>query len=282
MLGLVHPSPPPALSANALRREVHARNLLRAEQGHEHEQTIGATPGILYIPDGAEEHGNFHPAAYRRIVRDPAWSARLQKAYTSSARVPRRFDRRRAELDCAASSDALLMNLFCYPGLTRRRQVCGLLGIDPGLRPEFGFRARLPMQREEIDRTEIDMRLGGLMVEAKLTEGGFGETTHERLGRYRDVEEVLDLGRLPASRRGVRGWQLIRGVLAAHHHQARFLVLCDHRRTDLREQWFQFLGAVRSSSLRCRLGFLTWQELAAAAPPLLVRFLAEKYGILVR
>ena len=119
-------------------------------------------------------HGNFIAASYRRICANKAWSRRLGKSYTASARVPRARDRHRAELECANSSDALLMNIFCYPGVLRRQQFCQLLGIEAGLRPEFGARAYIRMQRDEIDRTELDMRLGSLMVEAKLTETGFG------------------------------------------------------------------------------------------------------------
>ncbi|WP_235011319.1 PGN_0703 family putative restriction endonuclease [Bryocella elongata] len=259
-----------------------ARNLLRASQGHLHEQTAGSTPSILYAPEDDGTHGNFLSASYRRILARPAWAARLEKAYTSSRLVPRSHDRRRAELDCAVSSDALLMNIFCYPGMTRRAGICALLGVAPGLRPEFGVRGMLPMARGEVDRTEIDMRLGDLLVEAKLTEGGFGTASRERLLRYEGASTHLELEDLPRGNAGFAGWQLIRGVLAAAHQEARFVVLCDDRRPDLRDAWFRILVAVRSSELRSRLGLVTWQEVAAAAPKSVAGFLASKYGILGR
>ena len=82
-----------------------------------------------------------HP--FRRIAADASWVRRLDKAYTASRRVARSGDRRRGELECANSSDALLMNIFCYPGVLHRPGVCSLLGVEPGLRPEFGFAAKV-------------------------------------------------------------------------------------------------------------------------------------------
>lgn len=270
--------PPRTASPGFLRAEISARNRLRAE-GFAHETTFGRDPHVLYAPAEEGGDGNFLPAAYRRIVAEPAWARRLEKAYTGGARVPRAGDRRRGELECAASSDALLMNVFCYPGVLRRARLCALLGLEPGLRPEFGVRALLPMRGGEVDRTELDMRLGGLLCEAKLTEGGFGMASRERLLRYTGVGEVFETDELPWTARGVAGYQVVRGVLAAQAAGARFALLCDGRRADLVEQWLRVARAVRSSELRSRVQLCTWQEIAATLPPAVRRFLVEKYGI---
>jgi hypothetical protein len=251
-------------------------------EGLTHELSFGVVPSVIYCEDESGGHGNFLAASYRRICADAAWSARLGKAYTASARVPRAQDRWRAELDCANSSDALLMNVFCYPGMLRRARICGLLGVEAGLRPEFGVRAELPMRRGEVDRTELDLCVGEVIVEAKLTETGFGTASRERVLRYERVEDVFDLEQLPWTARGLMGYQLVRGVLAAEQREGRFVLLCDGRRADLRDAWFRVLQAVRSYGLRSRMGLLSWQEVAEASPPLLQSFLAEKYGILVR
>ncbi|MES2390515.1 MAG: hypothetical protein V4555_02660 [Acidobacteriota bacterium] len=273
-------SAPNPMSSASLRRELSARNVARAAE-HDHDLSYGTVPSVIYAAESSG-HGNFLAASYRRITADPQWSARLQKAYTADEWVPRAQDRRRSELDCAASSDALLMNVFCYPGLLRRSGVCALLGIEPGWRPEFGVRAGLPMRKDEVDRTEIDMRVGDLLVEAKLTETGFGRASRERVLRYDGVAETFDLEALPWGSAGLAGYQLVRGVLAAQHHNARFLLLCDGRRADLHDTWLRVLGAVRSYDLRSRMGLLTWQELASVTPPVVQRFLGQKYGILVR
>jgi hypothetical protein len=266
-----------AASSGMLRREISARNLARAEE-HLHELTYGAVPSVIY-QDDAGAHGNFCAASYRAICARPEWSKRLTKSYTASKRVPRAADRRRSELDCANSSDALLMNVFCYPGILRRVDVCSLLGVESGATPEFGVRARVPLVGERVDRTEIDMRLGDLLVEAKLTETGFQTAPLRLVERYRDLGEVFDLRELRRVGEKVRGYQLIRGALAAHSLGGSFAVLCDGRRADLVEEWFGVMRAVRSFSFRSRLKLLTWQELAAVVPPGLRRFLNEKYGV---
>jgi hypothetical protein len=265
-------------SAAGLRRELSARNLARAEK-LQHDATYGAIPSVVYAEDPDGNHGNFLAATYRRICADPQWRLRLQKSYTASARVPRSADRHRKELDCCSSSDALLMNIFCTPRVLNRPTLCALLGIALGLRPEFGVRARLAMRNGEVDRTELDMTLGNLLFEAKLTETGFQTASMQRLLRYEGIADIFDIDELPRGPKGVEGYQLIRGVLAAHATGGRFVLLCDGRRADLQEMWFRVLRAVVSFDLRSRMALLSWQEVAATLPPAVRTFLATKYGI---
>lgn len=265
------------MSSLQLRWEVSARSLSLCD-GAVYESTCGDIPSVLYKGSNGQ-HSNFIPASYRRICASPEWSRRLKKHYSGSSRLAWPHERIRRELDCANSSDALLMNVFCYPGVTSRKSMCALLNLEPGLRPQFGVRPGLPIIGRDVDRTEIDMSLGRLFVEAKLTESGFQTTRRELLFRYRDVADVFDTDHLPTSRAGYRCYQLIRGVLAAHHCGKSFLVLSDARRTDLIEAWFVILRAVRSCELRSILALLTWQELASVLPKSLQRFLSEKYGI---
>ena len=154
-----------------------------------------------------------------------------------------------------------------------------MLGVPSGLVPQFGFRPEIPLRSGKTDRTEIDMKLGDLMVEAKLTEMDFQTAPARMIERYRDLEEVFDPRELMMSGAVVRGYQLIRGVLAAHATGGSFCVLCDARRPDLIENWYAVMRAVRSCVLRCRLQLLTWQELTAVLPKSLQKFLAAKYGI---
>jgi hypothetical protein len=183
------------------------------------------------------------------------------------------------ELDCANSSDALLMNIFCYRRTVRNHALSSMLGVAPGLVPEFGFRPRIPLRNGKTDRTEIDMKIGDLMVEAKLTETNFQTAPAGMIERYRDVEEVFDPRQLSRSGDEFPCYQLIRGVLAAHATGGSFCVFCDARRPDLIEKWYSVMRAVRSCVLRCRLQLLTWQELTAPLPRPLKQFLEMKYGI---
>lgn len=267
-----------ALSSTQLRREISARNLERGEEG-EREISYGSSQSVIFCEGDGGGHGNFLAASYARILANPQWKQRLTKSYTASRFVPRAGDRKRYELECASSSDALLMNVFCYPGVLRNARVCALMGIELGLRPEFGFRPEIPLKNGRSDRTEMDMRLGDLLVEAKLTEGDFQRAPVRLVERYRDLEEVFDAERLPVGDGVVRSYQLIRCVLAAHASGGSFGVICDGRRADLTERWFEVMLAVKDAALRTRLGLVTWQEIAVVLPARVQKFLAEKYGI---
>lgn len=246
---------------------------------HTCEVSYGSVPSVIYQEEQGGAHGNFLPASYRAICAHPEWRKRLAKSYSGGKWVPRSWERKRFELDCANSSDALLMNIFCYPRVLRRPGLCSLLGIEPGLLPFFGFRPRTPLSNGRLDRTEIDMRIGSIFVEAKLTETGFQSAPSRLLLRYAALEEVFDIAELPIAGDSIQSYQLIRGVLAASEHQHSYLLLCDARRADHVEGWFKILWSVRSYSFRNRLKLLTWQELARTLPGTLKQFLEQKYGI---
>ena len=95
------------------------------------------------------------------------------------------------------SSDALLMNIFCTPGVAESAAVRNLLGVDESAEPVFGWKARVPLANGRFDRTEVDMRLGSLLVEAKLTEADFQSRSAAIVESYRDFDEVFDRDRLP-------------------------------------------------------------------------------------
>ena len=177
------------------------------------------------------------------------------------------------------SSDALLMNIFCYPGVTKRRELSLMLGTEIGDLPEFGFKPRIPLTSGFVERTEIDMKLGPVLFEAKLTESDFQAQKAAIVEGYRDLKEVFDCRILPRSGRNYVSYQLLRNVLAAYALNLSFCVLLDARRPDLVENWYVVMSGVRSIDLRTRCKVLTWQELSAALPLRLRRFLDLKYGI---
>jgi len=152
-----------------------------------------------------------------------------------------------------------------------------MLGVHSGLTPQFGFRPGIPLRNGKTDRTEIDMKIGDLMVEAKLTETDFQKAPARMIERYRDIDEVFVFRELRKSGDAFLGYQLIRGVLAAHATGSSFCVLCDARRPDLIEDWYAVMCAVKNCGLRCRLQLLTWQELTGVIT--LQKFIATKYGI---
>ncbi|HWA93793.1 MAG TPA: hypothetical protein VG844_04260 [Terracidiphilus sp.] len=311
--------------AAVLRAELAARNRAWAH-GRLHVESYGFDPVVVFAPEDGR-HGNFFDAAFTEISARPEWLKRLNKVHAQGRSLPNpEGGRKWRELDSSVSSDALLMNIFCTPKVNASAAVRSMLGVEGGSLPEFGWKAKVPLTNGRFDRTEVDMRWGGLLVEAKLTETDFQTRSAAIVEGYRDFAEVFDAELLPrielrTTRRrtavefaedftqeweeagdedvarafqaslvanaraaeafepGFAGYQLIRNVLAAHATGARFCVMLDERRPDLREQWFRVMAAVKSSVLRTRLTVLTWQELVPLLPEPLGEFLDRKYGI---
>jgi len=266
---------------SALREELIASNNSYAVLNLlPHVTSYGELPVVVYQQsECGQHHGNFIAASYRAILRRPEWRKRLQKVHSQGRRSLPARDGLWRELDSSLSSDALLMNIFCYPGVTRRREVCGILGLEPGSVPEFGFMPRIPLLSEATERTEIDMKLGNKTFEAKLTEGDFQTQRAELVEQYRDLREVFEPRQLPRTKRKYVSYQLIRNVLAAHVLDLDFCTLLDARRPDLLEDWYGIARCIRSATLRARCKVLTWQELSLCLPASLQRFLSVKYGI---
>jgi hypothetical protein len=267
--------------AAELRRELCVRNLCFAQKyGLPHRESYGQPPVICYLPssDGSE-HGNFIRESYQSILRNENWRGRLEKVHTQARSSLPREERRWRELDSCNSSDALLMNIFCHPGAPRSERLFDLLGISKSAKPEFGVRARVPLANGRFDRTEVDMRIGDLLVEAKLTESDFQSCEEKLVRSYRDLEVVFEIDELPQMNGRFISYQLIRNVLAAHALGNSFCVISDERRPDLKEAWYAVMTAIRPADLRVRCKMITWQELSEVLPRKLRMFLAEKYGI---
>jgi hypothetical protein len=211
---------------------------------------------------------------------NPEWKKRLAKVHTSGKRhLPITERGRWMELDSCMSSDALLMNVFCYPGALRSGGPLALWEAKSDATLIFGYKARVPLADGRFDRTEVDMRLGEVLIEAKLTEGDFQTAEKRTLLRYRDFLDVFNERELPQSGMRYSSYQLIRNVLAARALNCSFRVLVDSRRPDLAEAWYEVMKCVKPIELRTKLGVSTWQELARLVPPKLQAFLEAKYGI---
>lgn len=180
--------------AEKLRQELMARNRLWAV-GRAHVESYGSAPVIVYAPEGGR-HGNFCDAAYAAIAARPEWMRRLGKIHAQCRSLPQ-TERKWRELDSSMSSDALLMNVFCTPGVAESASVRRMLGVEDNMPPVFGWKARVPLNNGRLDRTEVDMRWGGHLVEAKLTENDFQTRTAAVVEAYRDFDTVFDRDLLP-------------------------------------------------------------------------------------
>jgi hypothetical protein len=268
-------------NARLLRRELAARNTAYASlERLSHATSYGETPVLVYrASDCGRYHGNFISPSYRAILKRPQWRRRLEKVHSQGNHSLPKADWVWRELDSSMSSDALLMNIFCYPGVTRRREVCLILGTEVRDIPQFGFMPRVPLLTDAVERTEVDMKLGRVLFEAKLTEGNFQSQDARLVKSYCDLKQVFDCRKLPRHGKQFSSYQLLRNVLAAYALNLHFCVLLDARRPDLVEQWYRVMRCIRSATLRTRCKVLTWQELVPCLPSALRKFLHVKYGI---
>ncbi|HZD32377.1 MAG TPA: hypothetical protein VE779_12030, partial [Candidatus Angelobacter sp.] len=259
-------SPTTAYFASHLRHELCVRNqeYAKAHRLH-HCESYGALPAVVYPPEDGR-HGNFLDETYQAIVQNLDWRKRLNKIHAQARNSLPNTGYRWKELDSCTSSDALLMNVFCYPGVPTDARVVSLLGVEQGSEAQFGFKARVPLSSGLFDRTEVDPKIGSLLIEAKLTEADFQTKEAEVVRGYRDFKQVFDTRSLPQTQGKFLSYQLIRNVLAAHASDASFCVLLDERRPDLIEPWYAVMRSVRSHDLRVRCKVLTWQELCGALP----------------
>jgi hypothetical protein len=89
------------------------------------------------------------------------------------------------------------MNIFCTPGVVESASLRRALGVEDDAAPIFGWKARVPLASGRFDRTEVDMRLGPLLVESKLTESDFQSRECALVESYRDLNAVFDRDLLP-------------------------------------------------------------------------------------
>ena len=190
-----------AYYASQLRHELSLRNRAFALQRRlSHVESFGGMAVTVYQPHPTRRrHGNFFDESYAAMLAIPEWRKRLEKVHTTAKSSLPRSGRGWKELDSSMSSDALLMNIFCCPYVSDDPRVLGLFGIEAAELPQFGWRARVPLKKGTADRTEVDMKLGNMLFEAKLTESDF------------QSGEAGGAARLSRLRRGVRRRRAARG-----------------------------------------------------------------------
>jgi hypothetical protein len=266
--------------AEALRYELRER---AGQWAHNSQfpsyRSLGTEPTVLFeSTSDSRAHGNFLKSSWRAIQADPAWARRLMKPHPRKSALPEARRPAARELDSSNSSDALLMNCFCCPQ-SAGRLLAGLGLQHQDVQVEFGFMAKIRLKNGTTDATEIDMKVGSLLVEAKLTEKDFTTRPRRHVESYLDFEETFVVDMLPRKADHIRGYQLIRNVLAARQVRWRLCVLIDQRRPDLIQEWWLVHAAIRDPRLRGQCEFRTWQQVRAASPAALARFLIEKYGL---
>ena len=213
---------------------------------------------------------NFNEKSLRNISKNEDWKIRLTKKHTH-------FKDGTLEMASSNSSDALLMNIFCHPKFSTWKGPNTILGFANEL-PKFGIN---PGIESHSSPTEIDMILGDVLYEAKLTETDFTTKDLQTVQRvYPDIDDIFDLEYL-SDGDSVKHYQLLRNIYAVHKMDgiSKFILLVDSRRPDLLHCLFDVLKAIRDDELRRSCGFITWQQIARTVGEDLKEFLQLKYGI---
>jgi len=232
---------------NQLRQRLkkNALNLVDVENNMN-----GETHNSSYVFD--DVFMNFNRKSFNEIKKVDNWEKRLNKRHSY-------FKDGTLEMQSCNSSDALLMNIFCYPKLKDWKGVSDLLEIDFTEDIIFGYDPKF--ENEYNNRTEIDLKIGKVIFEAKLTEQDFTSKSIDIVNKYNNFTTVFDQDFLSIKRGTLDNYQLIRNVLAADKHDFRFILLLDQSRIDLMRSLFSITKAIKDVSLRNKIGYITWQEL---------------------
>jgi hypothetical protein len=212
---------------------------------------------------------NFLPSSYQSIQQNPQWKARTLKVHS-------KLNDGTLEMQSSNSSDALLMNIFCNPGVRKWIGISKLLHIDTLSEIEFGWNPSFENEKI-VHPTEIDMKIGNRIFEAKLTEESFTEKEKEIVENYPNFHTVFNPEYLESSDKKYHHYQLIRNILTAYKYNFSFSILVDETRTDLIRALFSVVQAIREPTVRNRVSFFTWQEIADACGAELKNFLQQKY-----
>lgn len=209
---------------------------------------------------------SFHQDTFDNIYKNIDYKKRLDKTHPN---VPG-FK----EMQSSNSSDALLMNLFAHPKIKEWKSLRDLISIDQSDNIEFGWNP--VFDNETNHKTEIDMKIGNNIFEAKLTEEDFTLKDLKIVLTYSNVEKIIDLKDLTKND-NVFNYQLIRNILTAEKYDYKFNLLIDETRTDLIREFYKVKSAIKVKSLLDNFNFFTWQEIANAVGLELKEYVTEKY-----
>ncbi|MCH9662361.1 MAG: hypothetical protein K0U66_01715 [Gammaproteobacteria bacterium] len=222
---------------------------------------------------------SFIKESFDAIEKNPAWKERIDKTHSHFKGESVK------EMQSSNSSDALLMNIFCYPKLFKWKGVRDLflenkIEIDDR-KIDFGCKPNVSKGKEQ-EKTEIDMVIGNTFFEAKLTESDFTSKEIEKVEKYDCLYGVFDKDKLPkhkTDKNKYESYQIIRNFLAAHQGKKQHRLLCDERRGDLVRAYYEIVGAIKIDDFKEKVGVIFWQEIAKKCGEPLKTFLLEKYGL---
>lgn len=228
-----------------------------------------------------EVESNFHKRSWANILQVPKYFERTLKVHSHfKSIVPVVY-----EMQSSNSSDALTMNIFCYPETIKWQGITELLKIEKLSDIDFGFKAKVFKIKEpliEEDATEIDLYLNKKIIcECKLKEDGFYEKEKSEVEKCVKFRDIFITDKLIQDNNHYYNYQLIRNILAANQHSCRFILFCDMRRPDLARSFYHTIRCINDEhiELRTNCEIIYWQDIARVVGKELKVFLKEKYGI---
>lgn len=208
---------------------------------------------------------SFQPETFSNIRTNKKYLDRLNKTHSNAKGYK--------EMQSSNSSDVLLMNIFAYPNILENESLRNLLGVNQNECIEFGWN---PVFENETRKTEIDMKIGNSIFEAKLTESNFTKKSQNIVLNYPNVEQVIDLTALYKGE-DVLYYQLIRNLLTAYKYKGDFKLIVDESRSDLIRAFKKVKEAIKTKELKNRFNFLTWQEITEKLEGDLNIYITKKY-----
>ncbi len=221
---------------------------------------------------------NFNKDSWSVIWNNTDYHYRTKKAHSS-------FDKTNPvyEMQSSNSSDALLMNIFCYPKINEWKGVKQLLKVNDLSQMKFGYEPGIALKDSNVDRTEVDLFIQDeetkIFCESKLTETDFVFEPLPKFERYTYFDTIFESKYLPVFNGETGNYQLVRNILAAYEFNAKFYLFIDARRPDLAKSFYQTIRCIKDIHLRQRCEIYYWQDIAAFCGIELQEFLKCKYGI---
>jgi hypothetical protein len=224
---------------------------------------------------------SFQKDSWNAILKNREFLSRIEKIHPNTQTK----DSSVFEMQSSNSSDGLAMNIFCHPNFKKWRGVANLFEVEIISSIEFGFEAKvLKTNQNQVteDKTEVDILINkNIIVECKLTEEDFCVKEKQIVNQYIEFANIFQTNLLKQTLTHYDNYQLIRNILAAYQHHAKFILICDMRRPDLARSFYQTIRCIKDEfiDLRMNCEIIYWQDLAKAVGDDLKDFLNDKYGI---
>lgn len=209
---------------------------------------------------------SFYYKTFNNIINNHEYLNRIGKIHPKVPTI--------LEMQSSNSSDALLMNIFAHPEVRNWKPIRDLLSINSDDNIEFGWNP--DHKNEKRKKTEIDVKVGNSIFEAKLTEADFKSQHLNIVLSYVDVEKIIDLKDLTKDEI-VSNYQLIRNLVTAKKYGYKFHLLIDESRTDLRNEFDKVKKSIIDKSLANSIEIITWQQISTCVSDDLKEYLTEKY-----